>query len=65
RLGIVLANGSELRSPVLVDPLTGKVHRLEARGDGKGNLALGCVPLTSYPLLITDLGAIPVRPPTE
>ena len=47
--------GKPISSPVLIDPLTGNVYRMESRMTNReGYLYFEHLPLTNYPLFLTD-----------
>ncbi len=49
----------EISTPVLLDTLTGAVYRFTQFSIDNGTLHLKSVPLTDYPLVITDRDALP------
>jgi polysaccharide biosynthesis protein PslG len=52
-VALTVKNGLTLRNPVLVSPLNGEVSRLEGTPSG-GQWKFKALPLTDYPMLITD-----------
>jgi len=50
--------GDGLVSPVLVDPLSGAVHRLDRCEKSGAHWQLASVPLADYPLIITDASVV-------
>jgi hypothetical protein len=46
--------GAEIRTPVLIDPLTRKVHAIRARREGDRTWQIDSLPLADYPLIVTD-----------
>jgi hypothetical protein len=57
-VSVALWPEGELAAPVLVDPLSGKVHTLAASRAG-GFVHVENLPLREYPLIITDRAALP------
>lgn len=57
---VTLKEGAPLNAPVLVDPLSGSVFKAEGAREG-GKWVFAGLPLTDYPLLITDEGAIEIE----
>ncbi|HUT33314.1 MAG TPA: beta-galactosidase [Planctomycetota bacterium] len=51
-----------IADPVLIDPLTGTVHKLAPAATGDGSLTFESLPLLDYPLLITDRAMAGLRP---
>jgi len=49
---------AELREPVLVDPLTALVLKIGADRKGPGRWRMPALPLTDYPLILTDRSAV-------
>ena len=45
--------GAAIDQPVLIDPLTSSVYKLQAR-EAPGTLTIENLPLLEYPLLVTD-----------
>ena len=50
--------GAAISEPVLADPCTGKIFRFQDFQIRSGMLLLKSIPVTDYPLIITDLNAL-------
>ncbi len=53
-LKLPIAGGANIADPVLVDPMSQKVFRLDGAAVGPESVTVSGLPLADYPLLITD-----------
>ncbi len=57
-LAIPETSGTAIDVPVLIDPLNATVYRLPQAARSQGRLRVAGVPLTDYPLLVTDRSVV-------
>jgi hypothetical protein len=52
-------DGATIEQPVLVDPLSQRIYRVEGKAEA-GTLAVAGLPKLDYPLIVTDRGVVPL-----